>query len=275
MDEFQRFRYLLNNDKDSEMGKLTSKFFNSDDVRILMLSATPYKMYSTLDEIDEEEIDAHFSEFFDVLDFLNICPKERIKFRDVWNNYSIKLKEFERDKTSFILAKTKAENALFKNICRTERITENNLSDIIDDSDVKNSLNVLEEDILSYIEIQKLLDEIGLGINVPIDYVKSSPYLMSFMKNYKLKRRIEKYFEKYPENISKMKKDTFWLNEDDIDNYNEISYNNARLNHLMGYVLKNNASKLLWVPPSKPYYPLEGVFKGINDFSKTGIRPPD
>ena len=271
MDEFQRFRYLLNNDKDSEMGKLTSKFFNSDDVRILMLSATPYKMYSTLDEIDEEEIDAHFSEFFDVLDFLNVCPKERIKFRDVWNNYSIKLKEFEMDKTSFILAKTKAENALFKNICRTERITENNLSDIIDDSDVKNSLNVLEEDILSYIEIQKLLDEIGLGINVPIDYVKSSPYLMSFMKNYKLKRRIEKYFEKYPENISKMKKDTFWLNEDDIDNYNEISYNNARLNHLMGYVLKNNASKLLWVPPSKPYYPLEGVFKGINDFSKTLI----
>ena len=94
MDEFQRFRYLLNSDKESEMGKLTTKFFNSDDVRILMLSATPYKMYSTLDEIDEEQIDAHFSEFFEVMNFLNICPKEKIKFKDVWNDYSIKLKEF-------------------------------------------------------------------------------------------------------------------------------------------------------------------------------------
>ena len=47
MDEFQRFRQLLNSDKESEMDMLTKKFFNSD-ARILMLSATPYKLYSIL-----------------------------------------------------------------------------------------------------------------------------------------------------------------------------------------------------------------------------------
>ena len=271
MDEFQRFRYLLNSDKESEMGKLTTKFFNSDDVRILMLSATPYKMYSTLDEIDEEQIDAHFSEFFEVMNFLNICPKEKIKFKDVWNDYSIKLKEFANDKDSFIVAKAKAENSMYKNICRTERITENQLSDIIDNNDVKEPLEVLEEDIVSFIEVQKLLDDLGLGINVPIDYVKSSPYLMSFMKNYKLKRRIESYFKRNSQEIYKMNKDTFWLNEIDIANYNVISYNNARLIDLMKHVLKDNADKLLWIPPSKPYYPLEGAFKGTHNFSKTLI----
>ena len=29
-------------------------------------------------------------------------------------------------------------------------------------------------------ELQKLLDDIGLNSNVPIDYIKSSPYILSF-----------------------------------------------------------------------------------------------
>ena len=271
MDEFQRFKYLLNSDRNSEMDRLVNKFFNSEDMRILMLSATPYKMYSTLDEIDEDQIDAHYSEFFNVMDFLNVCKKERIKFREIWNNYSIELKEFSNNKDSFILAKTKAENAMFKSICRTERITEIEVVDIVDDSDTKSSLNVFKEDILSFIEAQKLLDEIGLNSNVPIDYIKSSPYLMSFMKNYQLKRRIERYFGNNTKDIPKMKKFTFWLNENNINNYKEISPNNARLNDLMSHVLKDNAEKLLWIPPAQPYYPCEGVFEGIGDFSKTLI----
>ena len=49
MDEFQRFKYLINSDPESETGMLANKFFNSAKVRMLLLSATPYKMYSTLD----------------------------------------------------------------------------------------------------------------------------------------------------------------------------------------------------------------------------------
>ena len=271
MDEFQRFKYLLSSDRNSEMDRLVNKFFNSEDMRILMLSATPYKMYSTLDEIDEDQIDAHYSEFFNVMDFLNVCKRERIKFKEIWNNYSIELKEFDNNKDSFILAKTKAENAMFKSICRTERITESEVVDIVDDSDAKSSLNVSKDDILSFIEAQKLLDEIGLNNNVPIDYIKSSPYLMSFMKNYQLKRRIERHFKNNTKDIPKMKKSTFWLNENNINNYREISPNNARLNDLMNHVLKDNAEKLLWVPPAQPYYSCEGVFEGIEDFSKTLI----
>ena len=42
---------------ESETGLLAGKFFNSDKVRMLLLSATPYKMYSTLEEIDETDAD--------------------------------------------------------------------------------------------------------------------------------------------------------------------------------------------------------------------------
>ena len=269
MDEFQRFKYLLNSDENSEMDRLTNKFFNSEDMRILMLSATPYKMYSTLDEIDEEQIDAHYSEFFDVIDFLNNSDEEKEEFRQVWNNYSVKLKEFNKDKTSFIQAKNNAEDAMFKNICRTERITEAQMGDMIDSTDSKNQLKVLREDIDSYMEIQQLLDDTLLNVNVPMDYVKSSPYLMSFMKNYQLKRKLERYFTNNLDELYKIEKPTLWLDERKIDNYEEIPTNNARLDNLMSHVLKGNAANLLWVPPSLPYYELAGAFEGCEEFSKT------
>ena len=271
MDEFQRFKYLLNNDKNSDMDILTNKFFNSNDVRILMLSATPYKMYSTLDEIDEEQIDAHYKEFFDVVDFLNNSDAEKLEFREIWNDYSVRLKEFNQNRTSFISAKINAENAMFKNICRTERISEKNLGDSIDSSDSKNQLKVIEEDIISYMEIQKLLDEINLNVNVPMDYVKSTPYLMSFMKNYQLKRKIERYFESHLNELDKIRKPTLWLDERDINRYEKIPSNNARLDNLFEHVLKDNALNLLWTPPSLPFYEPCGAFKGSDEFSKTLI----
>ena len=271
MDEFQRFRHLLNSDKDSEMGKMITRFFNSEGVRILMLSATPYKLYSTLDEIYDERIDAHYSEFFELVNFLKKDEMEQEKFVDVWQNYSIKLKEIDVDKDSFIAIKAKAEDALYDNICRTERFTETHLSDMVDSSDVENSLDVLKEDILSYKEAQDLLDELNLGINVPVDYIKSSPYIMSFMKNYQLKKKIEKHFEKHPEEINKIKKPTFWLDENNINDYGEIPHNNARLSKLMDNVFEENSFKMLWIPPSLPYYELGGAFEGYENFSKTLI----
>ena len=63
MDEFQRFKYLLNSDPESETGMLANKFFHAKDVRMLLLSATPYKMYSTPEEIDETKLDEHYTEF--------------------------------------------------------------------------------------------------------------------------------------------------------------------------------------------------------------------
>lgn len=271
MDEFQRFKYLLNSDENSEMGRLTNKFFNSSDVRILMLSATPYKMYSTLDEIDEEQIDSHYKEFFDVVDFLNNTCEEKQEFREVWNEYSVKLKEFNDDKTAFIIAKNNAEDAMYKNICRTERITEDQLSDMVDSSDSKKQLKVIKEDINSYMEMQCLMDEIGLNVDVPMDYVKSTPYLMSFMKHYQLKRKIERYFEDHLNEIDKIEKDTLWLDANQINNYKKIPSNNARLDNLMGHALKDNASNLLWCPPALPYYELSGAFEGCEEFSKTLI----
>ena len=52
MDEFQRFKFLIDSEtQDTETGLLTKKFFDTKDLKVLLLSATPYKLYSTMDEI--------------------------------------------------------------------------------------------------------------------------------------------------------------------------------------------------------------------------------
>lgn len=271
MDEFQRFKYLINSDPESETGMLANKFFNSDKVRMLLLSATPYKMYSTLEEIDEAQVDEHYSEFFDVMNFLNITEKEKNKFKSVWSNYSVHLKELTDGDTTILAAKKAAEDAMYQHICRTERVSATENADIIDDKDVNVPLSVMEQDIKSYLQAQKLLEEVGASFNLPVDYIKSTPYLMSFMRDYQLKRYLEKYFKERPEEINKINKDSFWLKRRTIDKYDKIPNNNARLDRVMAHTFKDNAELLLWVPPSKPYYAPQGVFKNVPAFSKTLI----
>src|SRR5207253_4419627 len=56
LDEFQRFRHLLT--EDTEAGMLAHALFNFADheskAHVLLLSATPYKMYTIASETDEE-----------------------------------------------------------------------------------------------------------------------------------------------------------------------------------------------------------------------------
>ena len=271
MDEFQRFKYLLNSDPDSDIGMLACKFFNSESVRMLLLSATPYKMYSTLEEIDEKQVDEHYSEFLNVMKFLKVSEEENQKFRKIWNNYSVKLKELDFGSDVLLSAKNAAEESMYENVCRTERISSKDNADIIDTKDVETPVEVLENDIKSYVQAQNLLDEIDASYSVPVDYIKSCPYLLSFMRDYQLKRDVEKYFKKHPDCLSLVNKNTLWLKKSIIDKYGKVANNNARLEHIMHKVFTKNAELLLWVPPSKPYYAPQGKFRGIANFSKTLI----
>lgn len=274
LDEFQRFKYLLQSEEDSETGMLAHKFFNSESVCMLLLSATPYKMYSTLEEIDESLMDEHFSEFLNVMQFLNVSDVKQKQFKNVWNNYSVQLKEFSQGDVSIIQAKSAAENAMYQSVCRTERISAKENADMIDIVDRDRWLDVEEQDILSYVKASQIIEQIGAPYHVPIDYIKSCPYIMSFMKEYKLKKDVIKYFTNHPDMIKKIDKDSkdvLWLKRTDIDKFQPISCNNARLERVKEHVFQNKAELLLWVPPSKPYYAPCGVFKGAENFSKTLI----
>ena len=265
MDEFQRFRDLIA-PADDETGMLTKKFLREHSTKVLLLSATPYKPYSTLEEIGQNENFDHYREFMQVMDFLLYDTRKNAKFKRVWRDFSHSLSELHTDNLYVLYAnKESAEKALYKSICRTERFR----TGVIDATKAA-EIKIDRSDVLAYIEMQKFLNEYEIG-NVPVDYVKSAPYLLSFMEHYKLKESIVKKFSEAPD-ISLLKRNkTLLLRKSDIDAYRKIDPCNARMKYLMDTVFEHGKSgieRLLWLPSNKPYYEPSGVFAKGQDLSK-------
>ena len=276
MDEFQRFRELIAPEKDSEEKILSERFLQDTRTKVLLLSATPYKPYSTLEEIAEDDTSDHYHEFMEVMDFLFYDEQKRKSFRTVWNDYSSSLCEIGRDSLTVLVArKNQAEDMLYQGISRTERFN----TGIIDDSGVK-EIEISPGDILSYDAMQNLLDAVAEADpsalhwrNVPVDYIKSAPYLLSFMENYQLKKQIREYCANNPTFIvgEHAAEKYLLLKKEAIHSYRPLRANNARLEMLKQIVFgKNNhgAETLLWMPASRPYYRTGGVFEENRFFSK-------
>ena len=276
MDEFQRFNSLLEQG-DDEQSMLANKFFDNErsNTKILLLSATPYKPYSTLEELNTNGNDEHYQDFMKVMDFLYATKDKMDRFKLIWHTYSAALKRTNVvDLTPLVVTKNEAEEALYGVMCRTERFN----SGIIDDSRVCD-VQVVPEDILSFAEGQYLMDclnqentKVRLG-NLPMEYVKSSPYLLSFMDKYELKKRIASALQ-HSDVKRYGKMDALLLSKYAINNYRPIPAANGKLKYLHDLVFGTRHEKktqlLLWVPASNPYYKAGGVFESneARNFSK-------
>lgn len=232
-----RYNVMLSEDENTYANDEWSRLL--PDIRhnatVLLLSATPYKLYSTLEEIDENQLDEHYAEFFQVMNFLFDDEVKDIKFKEVWKNYSHALSELKAGDSAIIRMKELAENAMYQGVSRTERISVMDSGDYTDDSSVKHHLQIDENDINSYIQMSRLLSKTDSNHSLPVDYAKSCPYLMSFMKKYKIKEQIEKYYIKHPDEFgSEREQCLLWLNRNKINKYDELPKTNARLEALKG-----------------------------------------
>lgn len=273
MDEFQRFNEIIDIKGESETAILARRFFNNNNdikTKVLLLSATPYKLYSTLEEINESGEDEHYKEFMKVMDFVFYDNEDlRESFKQVWKDYSTTLHEATKENfATLVLKKNIAEDYLYKGICRTERILIKESNDIIDLDISKHKASISEYDIISYTQMDNIVKNIDLKYNVPVEYIKSAPYIMSFMNTYKLKEKIFTYFKNNPKEVSIVKGDKIWVNAKKINKYDEIHMGNGRLEKIREISIPKNAERLLWIPPSRPYYSLGGAFKGNEHFSK-------
>lgn len=276
MDEFQRFHSLLNPEDDDDLRTLTEKFLRCGSEtekrpRILLLSATPYKLYSTLDEIDETQCDEHYREFMEVIDFLlEHDPVRMENFKSVWQEYSRQLCELKRKAAVKAEAKQKAEDELYASgMCRTERISFVKEGDFLVSH--PEMLEPDRSDVLAYTELCRILKKLKLPDRIPYDFAKSSPYLLSFMDQYKLKQDIESRLtsESAKEIVrGRGKRSLVWLRRDFIDKYEMLPACHAKLECLRKYAFEHHAERLLWIPPSMPNYEPAGVFKEAEDFSK-------
>lgn len=284
MDEFQRFRNLIDeSDDNSETNMLVKKFFGNPNTKILLLSATPYKPYSTLEELNENNVDEQYQDFLSLMKFLHTEGEDKSKyekFQQVWESYSKNLSQMDGENFTILKAsKNKAEDAMYRVMCRTERIN----TGIVDDSKAL-EIPIKVGDILSYNQLQRIMDASydrdlkkknnrAHTYKVPIEYIKSTPFVLSFTDDYDLKKHLfEKSFKDDEfallDFVKKHRK--YMLTQSNIYNYNELDSNNARLEYLKKLLFEDSQSEcLLWVPASHPYYKnVGGVFERNKDFSK-------
>ena len=275
MDEFQKFSSLIDTDKatETEENMIARKFFANKDIYILLLSATPYKPYTTLEELNDSNNDEQYKDFHRLMDFLHANDDTKVDFKAIWREYSSALKHLEKETEETIGQKHQlAESMLYHVMGRTERSNEGIIHEDLPPIDDYLSVG----DITSFVQMQHLIDncrKFGKKVySALVDYAKSSAYQLSFMDNYKLKDTIA---EAWKAGAGKgIKKDCLLLDRNEVENYRLEDYKNARLDFVIDTIFgkgkkSTGAESLLWISASHPYYTQQpNVFTKNESFSK-------
>jgi hypothetical protein len=284
LDEFQRFRDLIDQDSQEEQAIIAKKIFfeQGNDSRVLLLSATPFKAFTGHSDLQRGE--DHYKDFNRVLKFLLRGDNEK---QDRYNTHRQKLHRQLLDigngtpDSINSMHREAVEQILRPVICRTERacVTTNANSMIIDrwkDADQAIPFSVGDiENFKATDRVAKALAHVSSTKGKPIEYCKSALFPLSFLDRYKLKEELKKH-QSHPIVAKALNQSrSAWLDFERINNYGDLcppikgASSNARLDHLINQAIGTHGEKLLWVPPSLPYYPLEDAYIDAEGFSKT------
>lgn len=252
LDEFQRFKNLI--DGEDEMALLARELFEYRKSKTILLSATPYKMYTMHSESDDEN---HYEDFIRTVKFLFNSKDETKLFETDLQQYRKDLFNINRNNISGIKdSKEVIENKLRKVMVRTERTMVDNNAMVMTSS---NDLGKLTTgDLHSFTLIDNVAKNLG-NIGDTVEYWKSAPYLLNFMDNsYKIKREFSNKINsgKYDDELINIlnNRKVHLLSKKDINSYKKVEPNNSKLQLLIENTIENGAWKLLWMPPSHPYY---------------------
>ena len=258
LDEFQRFKHLL--DGEDATSRLARHLFTySDetaDVRLLLLSATPYRMYTLHHESAEDD---HYRDFLRTVEFLDPELKESGGLRQLLNDYRQAMYRIESGTERLVRIKGRIETRLRRIMSRTERLRVSTASDGMMREVPSAGLELTAEDVQDFLGLEK----IGREVKQPrvLDYWKSAPYLLSFMDDYQLKKRVVARLDMSSENgLAKLLTDSgrVSLAWDAVEAYKRLDPANARLRSLLTWMERGEAWKLLWLPPALPYYAESG-----------------
>lgn len=266
LDEFQRFSDLLDDPQSNPSAELAHELFNySEDLRVLLLSATPYKMYSRDD--DEEN---HYRDFLRTVGFLMPASGAELgRLKEDIRLYRTGLLAARSEADMDVLAGAKAriEGLLTRVMCRTERVG----STLRADAMVQERLMVPSLQAADLREF-RALDAMSRRLDEPepIEYWKSSPYLLNFMRDYDFKRAIREDQKRASSAIADLLEDgdLSLVHSKSIERYDALDPANPRVRALMSEIDADGLWRLLWMPPSLPYWQPRGVYGAARRVSK-------
>ena len=266
LDEFQRFRHLLSEDTDA--GLLAHSLFNYSDehttARVLLLSATPYKMYTLASEGGEEN---HYRNFIQTADFLFEDADDTAALEQDLDAYRVSL--YNLDTTSgdeLASTRDRIQSRLRRVMARTERVAWTHEHDAMVETAVIGSLAPKAADFLGYCRLQGVATAAKQAD--AIEFWKSISHPLSFMADYRLHTEMGTAFENAaarPDLIRAIDdaRDSF-LSADDVRELRDIPQDNARLRWLLDLVSGSGLATIPWLPPTMPYYTLGGPWVEVD-----------
>lgn len=264
LDEFQRFTELLHGDDGA--AALAQELFKYEGVRVLLLSATPYRMYSTADAEDKDR-NAHYEDLIKTVGFLQGDQAQTKTFEQALTRYREAIFGLGQDggHAELLAARNAVTTILRRVMVRTERLTVAKKDGMLRSMPVL-SAPLGDSDVRSYLAMQKVARAVGHGD--VIEYWKSAPYLLNFMDEYDLKRDFEKAVidQRRAGEVAVAVGDgrETLLSREDWLSYRRIDPGNARLRAFAEDLLGAGTWKLLWLPPALPYYRGEGRFAEVD-----------
>ena len=184
LDEFQRFKGLL--DGEGPAGELARRLFTysdeTSDVQLLLLSATPYRMYTVHHENAEDD---HYRDFLRTVEFLEGETGGPSDLRPLLDEYRQAMYRIESETEPLQRIKARIERRLRRVMSRTERLGSSGEADGMLREVPATGIALTAEDVGDFLALEK----IGREVEQPqvLDYWKSAPYVLSFMDDYRLK----------------------------------------------------------------------------------------
>ena len=231
---------------------------------------TPYKLYTADAEIEQED---HYEDFLATARFLFDAQESRVE------NLTRRLAQFgtalKRTATGDSLpletvaaAKTEVENTLRTIMARTERVAASEARDAMV-AEHQLPVSLMPTDVRQYLAADALFR--AVGDRDPMPLWKSAPYLVHFMRGYKVNDRLEEALKSSPGKVVgvlRSHQGTF-LSAEALQRWSEFDPAHAKLRDMVDSQLDRGLWRLLWMPPTLPYWPLGGPFEGKAGTTKT------
>ena len=275
LDEFQRFKSLLDTrdtERDPAAGLAQELFqaraHDGKRVRTLLLSATPYKLYTADAEIEHED---HYEDFLATTRFLlgdDDARVEALKYQI--SRFGAALRRAAAGDPEHVgrveLAKRAVEGSLRDVMARTERVAASDDRDAMVAED-RRTATVTSSDVRQYLAADALFS--AVGDRDPMPFWKSAPYLAHFMHGYKFNELVNEAINAPDKMVDALQRhDSAFLKAATLRSWGSIDPGHAKLRELVGELIDEGLWRLLWMPPTLRYWPLEGPFEGKEQATK-------
>ena len=260
LDEFQRFKDLLRPNPQNFAAEAAHRLFNHRDpetgraTRTLLLSATPYRMYTTSDETEDD----HYEDFLDTCSFLFQDPARVERLQSSFRALRRALTSADPLNDAEQACRG-IEDELRGVMARTERLAATPDRDgMLEES--AEQVAVKEHDLRAYVRFDSLAE--AVKHHEPAEYWKSAPYLVNFMEGYKFKEAVVQAVE--DGQIGEgggLDAGAGLLSWASVEEYQQVDPQNGRLRWLLADLEHHRAFELLWIPSSMRYYDTGSVYE--------------